>query len=398
MSKLEQYNKAYEDIMHRQQTAEGKRRMALARIGVAYEDVRSRVRARITTREDLYAWQLYFNRLIYDLAVRYHLTSVQVEEYLARNYGTKTSSAKTHQKKCKEEKNLQEPIPQKPQLPPGLLQIRQLFVQGSEAEKVEVIAQELAALKSVEVLMPTRKKKKSQSWEHKRSKNPEFFTIPAETMERYISTMKARLVGNHLKGLMPYLRQYFTDEELLRLIDRYRLGCLHKDRIVYPFFDIEGRLRIMRTVRYDNEGKRTKNGISSAHGFLKEMGVIHAQWKERPCMFGEHLLAEYPDCPVAIVSSEKLAIICALLIPSCIWLATGGDSHIKEVGLIKEHLNGRTVYLLPSKGKYRYWCEEAKRYQVKGLVLDYIERMDDTMELEDRLLSNKRDTRLNDFP
>lgn len=103
MSKLEQYNKAYEDIMHRQQTAEGKRRMALARIGVAYEDVRSRVRARITTREDLYAWQLYFNRLIYDLAVRYHLTSVQVEEYLARNYGTKTSSAKTHRKKRKED-------------------------------------------------------------------------------------------------------------------------------------------------------------------------------------------------------------------------------------------------------------------------------------------------------
>lgn len=393
MAKQKKQNKLYQEIMRDQQTATGKRRMALARIGVVYEDVRSRARAHTTTREDLYTWQLYFNRLIYDLSVRYHLTGVQVEEYLARNYGREMPSVKTHIKKRKEEKNLQEQIPQKPQLPPELLQIRQLFVQGDETEDWNVVVHELTTLKSVEVELPKRKKKWHQAWSHKRSKNPEFFTIPVETMEPYTSTLKARLVGNKLKGLIPYLRQTFTDEELLEVIDRYRLGCLHKDRIVYPFFDIEGRLRIMRTVRYDDEGKRTKNGISSAHGFLKETGVINARWKERPCVFGEHLLAEYPDCPVAIVSSEKLAIVCALLVPSCIWLATGGDTHIKEVGLIKEHLNGRTVYMLPSKGQYKHWCEETKRYHVKGMVLNDMERMSNKADIVEQLLSDKRNAR-----
>lgn len=392
MNKTAPYSKLYEDIMRQQQTATGKRRMALARIGVAYEDVRSRARARITTREELYVWQLYFNRLTYDLAAKYHLTGAQVEEYLARNYGTRISSIKNHIKKRKEGDNQQEPIPQKAKLSPELLQIRQLFVQGDETEDRDVIVHELTALMSVEVELPKRKKKN-----HKRTNNLEFFTIPAETMEPYTSTLKARLVGNKLKGLMPYLRQYFADEELLGLIDRYRLGCLHKDRIVYPFFDIEGRLRIMRTVRYDDKGKRTKNGISSAHGFLKGTGVINARWKERPCVFGEHLLTEYPDCPVAIVSSEKLAIVCALLVPSCIWLATGGDSHIKEVGLIKEHLNRRTVYMLPSKGQYKHWCEETKRYQVKGMVLNDMERMSNKADIVEQLLGNKRDTRLKNF-
>ena len=46
----------------------------------------------------------------------------------------------------------------------------------------------------------------------------------------------------------------------------------------------------------------------------------------RQCLFGEHLLAYASSMArtVAIVESEKTALIAALFIPDLVWLATGG--------------------------------------------------------------------------
>lgn len=442
MDKQTQYNEAYKDIMQRQRTVADKQRMALARIGVAYETLQHYARSSIVTREELNVWYLYLNRLIYDLASRYHLIGSQVEEYLARNYGTKTIQAEARKDKQREkmrntaltkptepqpEEKETEPQPEytmtKP-VPQELLHLEQLLkrlrgaalMKSAEFKPIEKEAEEHpehAVVKSVpqellqleQLLMrlqnvaPTKsaepesedKGKIKKEW-GKSANSTDLFTIPAETMDRYISTIKDRLVNGKLKGLMPYLKQFFTEDELLQLIDRYRLGCLHKDRIVYPFYDIEGRLRVMRTVKYDEKGKRTKNGISSAHPFLKAMGILSPHWKEKACIFGEHLLTEHPDKPVVVVSGEKMAIIGSLLLPSCIWLAMGGDAHFKELELIKEHLNSRNVYLLPGKGKCQYWFKEAKRYHIKGRVLDYIDRAsidEDTNPVEWCLLRHR---------
>ena len=43
-------------------------------------------------------------------------------------------------------------------------------------------------------------------------------------------------------------------------------------------------------------------------------------------LLGKYLLPLFPEKPVALVESEKTAIICAGLIPKFIWLATGGKS------------------------------------------------------------------------
>ena len=48
----------------------------------------------------------------------------------------------------------------------------------------------------------------------------------------------------------------------------------------------------------------------------------------KQCLFGEHLLSDTSATmsakPVAIVESEKTALVAALFIPDFVWLATGG--------------------------------------------------------------------------
>lgn len=252
---------------------------------------------------------------------------------------------------------------------------------------------------------PKKKKKKGKGkwwWKRKKSKlpsDPVLFTIPDEALVPYVMNLQLRLSEGKLRGLLPYLSQFFTEEQLQQAIRLYRLGCVHKDCVMFPFFDIEGRLRVMRVIKYDDMGKRKRNGVSSAHMFLKEDGLIPPQWKERSCLFGEHLLAKNPERPVVIVEGEKTALLCSMLLPEFLWLATGGCGYFKEVGMVKEYLNSRTTYILPDKGQYDFWVKEARRFQVKGRVLDFIEKMEveQNSDIADLLLSDEREAYLKDF-
>ena len=256
-------------------------------------------------------------------------------------------------------------------------------------------------------IAPKKKKKKGKGkwwWKKKKKKSelpsdPQLFTIPDEALVPYVMNLQLRLSEGKLRGLLPYLQNFFTEEQIQQGIRQYRLGCVHKDCVLYPFFDIEGRLRKMKVMRYDDMGHRKKNGISTSHSFLKEDGIIPPQWKERSCWFGEHLLSKHPDLPVVIVESEKTALVCSMLMPSYLWLATAGCGHFREVGLVKEQLNSRTTYILPDKGQYDNWTKEAKKYQVKGLVLDFIETMEveRNTDLADLLLSDQQKTFLENF-
>lgn len=78
------------------------------------------------------------------------------------------------------------------------------------------------------------------------------------------------------------------------------------------------------------------------------------------CFFGEHLLADDhladEKKSVAIVESEKTAIVCAVLMPQFIWLATGGANGCRidkpERAAV---LQGRAVHLFPDLKKFDEW-------------------------------------------
>jgi len=73
----------------------------------------------------------------------------------------------------------------------------------------------------------------------------------------------------------------------------------------------------------------------------------------RQCMFGLHLVTADRSRPVAVVESEKSAIVGAGFVPEFIWTATGGKKNQLKEKLLA--LDGREVVLFPDLGGFDDW-------------------------------------------
>ena len=168
-----------------------------------------------------------------------------------------------------------------------------------------------------------------------------------------------------------------------RLMSDYYLGCT-KDKSVI-FWQLDGkRIRTGKIMQYNpTTGKRIKNAtgaIDWVHAKLKRDKVLPDDFNLVQCLFEEHLLKRYPDKIVALVESEKSALIGAGVYPEYVWLATGGRSQLSTDKL--RVLKNRTIIMFPdtdTDGKtYALWCEKAKELQAMGCtvtVSDLLERM-----------------------
>ena len=115
-------------------------------------------------------------------------------------------------------------------------------------------------------------------------------------------------------------------------------------------------------MQYNPEtGRRLKHesgAIDWVHSKLKKSGTISENFNLQQCFFGEHLLKIYPEKPVAIVESEKSALIACAIFPDLIWLAAG---NLNGLSLEKcQVLKGRDVMLYPDLGAYEKWSLKAK--------------------------------------
>lgn len=133
----------------------------------------------------------------------------------------------------------------------------------------------------------------------------------------------------------------------------------------YTFFfqiDIQGRCRTGKVMKYDpNTGHRIKDEaiggrITWVHSLMKRSGALKADWELTQCLFGEHLLTKYPGRTVALVESEKTAVICSALMPEYVWLATGGKS---QLGDKLNVLQQRTIIAFPDVDGYELWKQKA---------------------------------------
>ena len=105
------------------------------------------------------------------------------------------------------------------------------------------------------------------------------------------------------------------------------------------------------------------------------------------CLFGEHLLKMYPDKVVALVESEKSALIASGVYPEYIWLATGGKSQL-SIDKLKV-LKGRTVIMFPDVDGYEYWKNKAKDVEAIGCKVVVSDLLENNATNEDR--ANKID-------
>ena len=172
---------------------------------------------------------------------------------------------------------------------------------------------------------------------------------------------KKSLQGYENNNLIRYLRRVVGVEATNAAVSRYFVGTSkHWDAsTIFWQMDIQGKVRTGKIMQYNSDtGKRIKepfNKIGWVHNVLKLDNFNLSQ-----CFFGEHLLSNKAKT-VAIVESEKSAIIASMYFPNDIWLACGGG-----VGLNDDKcrcLNGRNVVLYPDVGMFDKWSKKVSKMQ-----------------------------------
>ena len=172
----------------------------------------------------------------------------------------------------------------------------------------------------------------------------------------------------------------WNQEQRTRLEKVLWLYCVGKwkDRVCFWQIDEQGRPRGGKLMRYGPNGKRDKDKLTGAPGWMhnqegirERLDLEHHEYCST--LFGMHLLNRYPDAAVNIVESEKTALFCATMYGDFehnIWMACGGSNFMKLQSLQPLIASGRRVWVWPDKDGIKKWqdvidsldCERVQLY------------------------------------
>lgn len=165
-----------------------------------------------------------------------------------------------------------------------------------------------------------------------------------------------------------------TEEQMQHAAERYHLGARMDESVIFWQVDEQGRLCDGKVMFYDEHCHRLRDNdhrVQQMSYLMKfrmkdEEGtpLLPRQWQGTRCLFGQHLLGTVPrDVPVAIVESEKTAVILSELFPEALFLASGGESQLSVALLMP--LKGRRIILFPDTdvggNTHRLWTSIAQQ-------------------------------------
>ncbi|MDE6821385.1 DUF6371 domain-containing protein [Bacteroides hominis] len=168
-----------------------------------------------------------------------------------------------------------------------------------------------------------------------------------------------------INPLYRYLTTVAGKEKTDRLFNLYKVGTskMWNGATVFWQIDINGNVRAGKIMGYDAKtGHRIKhpfNQVNWVHS-VKRVPDFHM----KQCLFGEHLLVDALTLArtVAIVESEKTALIASLFIPDFVWLATGG-MHGSFNSEAMQVLQGHEVILFPDLRATEEWQRKVPMLQ-----------------------------------
>ena len=182
-----------------------------------------------------------------------------------------------------------------------------------------------------------------------------------------------------IDNLTEFLKSKFSKDEVFKAMQNYFItGTNHFWNNTTVFWQINDKEQIQgaKVMQYDRfTGKRIKtpyNHINWLHKATKENDFNLCQ-----CLFGLHRINEDYQKTVAIVESEKTAIVMSIFIPDYIWIATGSKQNLKFDLL--QAIKKRNIVLFPDKGEYINWLNKATElnaFKFKIAVSDLVEQTD----------------------
>lgn len=150
---------------------------------------------------------------------------------------------------------------------------------------------------------------------------------------------------------------------------RYNVSADSQGRTIFWQQSIDGTVRAGKAMAYDSTGHRlheVSGAVTWCHR-LAEFAPQRSGSELEQCFFGEHLLPGN-RLPVAVVESEKTAVMMSALEPEVLWLACGGSQMLKSDTRLHV-LSGFNVVLVPDEGQTDAWARIAAQH---GYQLDDI--------------------------
>jgi hypothetical protein len=189
-----------------------------------------------------------------------------------------------------------------------------------------------------------------------------------------VDKFKASLKAYESNHFVTYLIGLFGAEVTIDLLEKYFIGTSRhwNGATVFWQIDAQGKIRTGKIMLYSPiTGKRVKNltlPVFWVHKALKQ-----PDFELEQCFFGEHLLRDKSK-PVAIVESEKTAIIASAYLPEFIWLAAGSSDGLNasKCSVLKD----RIVTLFPDLNAFDKWKRKAEEFShiATFLVSDLLEK------------------------
>ena len=176
--------------------------------------------------------------------------------------------------------------------------------------------------------------------------------IPTEILEKSVSRKS---------DLVEFLFHRFEKTDVEKVCKEYKIGATRQRETVFWQIDENGKVRTGKIMRYDVKTRHRMKGkqksIDWVHTRIKN--VLSPTFNISQCLFGEHLLAKYPEKNVALVESEKTAVVCSIVFSQYVWVATGGKCNLTEERI--RPLQKRRLIVFPDtdvKGEcYQKWSE-----------------------------------------
>ena len=178
-----------------------------------------------------------------------------------------------------------------------------------------------------------------------------------------------------------YLSKTFDLETARLLQKKYNIGTAKFGGTIFWQKDRDGKFRTGKVFYYQKNGKRDKK---------KGSWYLHNQVKKNfslvQVFFGEHLVAENPDKPIALCESEKTAIMMSIFDPKYTWIASGGSNMLNIQRLMRL---SRLDFVSPDQGQFELWEKQTAFF--KGRQMDtrveqafrngIVEKGDDILDL-----------------
>lgn len=172
-----------------------------------------------------------------------------------------------------------------------------------------------------------------------------------------------------------FLHKHFANEEVKNCIARYNIGTSKHWEGATVFWQINQNQRVHtgKIILFNEKtGKRVKIPFPHINWVHKKINKENYHLKQ--CLFGLHLLKisiamplQYNCNTIAIVESEKTAIIMSLFIPEYLWMATGSKQNLKLELL--EPIKKENIIVYPDKGEFSDWNRKVREFQKQGFKI-----------------------------